>query len=457
MHSYLINRKSVSKISLIIILTLIVAMFQFVSTRGATVYLEYAALALFMFVFIKSSKFELLGIILFLLPSNQYINLGSTSIITILVTLYFFKMIVFNKKLIYIPLLLSGMMLICYCALFGTLGTISIAIKTFLYLFFCLDVFTDPNSTVKQKYIDGIKFLVLGIIASFCISILLQPDIFNVRFSLTGEQSTNTLGILAGFAIGCILMLIQSEHVDIKSAWLYTIFPLAAVGFMTQSRSFIFTILIAVVWCLLFSLVKLNKKINYKFLVLLAGVCVVYFIIMNSNGQWAEVISNALERITNPKNDDISNSRFDIWSYYLNEFTQNKFILFFGKGTYMSSSLMYVAHNLWLEQLYLLGIVGNTIIVLMFGVSIKYIYKKSGIEKLSFYGWLPLVMIFATSFFSHTFIAGADTIRFFLAVVAVGVFAKNPWLIGRSRKQTFSYHNVNRKANELVLKGSKRL
>ena len=77
-------------------------------------------------------------------------------------------------------------------------------------------------------------------------------------------------------------MLIQSEHVDIKSAWLYTIFPLAAVGFMTQSRSFIFTILIAVVWCLLFSLVKLNKKINYKFLVLLAGVCVVYFIIMNS-------------------------------------------------------------------------------------------------------------------------------------------------------------------------------
>lgn len=381
MQSYfIINRKSVSKISLLISLTIIVALFQLVSIRGTAIYFEYVALALFLFVFSKSSKLELLGIVFFMLPSNQFINLGSTSIITILVTLYFFKMIVFNKKLICIPLLLSGIILICYSALFGVLGTISLAIKTYLYLFFCLDIFTESSSTIKQKYIVGIQFLVLGIIVSSCISILLQPDIFNVRFSLTEEQSTNTLGILAGFAIGCILMLIQNEQINIKSTWLYTIIPLAAVGFMTQSRSFIFTIVIAVVWCLFFFLGKLNKKTNFKFLLLFAGVCLLFFIIMNANEQWTEVMNNAFERIIDPRNNDISSGRFDIWSYYLNDIVQNEYILFFGKGTIMSSSLSMVAHNLWLEQLCLFGLVGNTIVLFMYGISIKYICKKRLLE-----------------------------------------------------------------------------
>lgn len=424
MESYLIiNRRFVSKISLLIILTFVVALFQSVSNMGATTYLEYVGLTLLIFVFIKRSKLEILGMILFLLPNNEYINLGSTSIITILVTLYFLRMIVIDKRLIYIPLLLSGMMLICYSVLFGSLGTISIAIKTLLYLFFCLDVFTDPNSKVQQKYIDGVKFLVLGIITSSCISILLQPDIFYGRFSLTEEQSINNLGILAGFAIGCILMLIQSKYVE--RAWLFSLIPLAAVGFLTQSRSFVFTILIAVVWLLVFSLGKLNKKSSYQFLVLLTGICLLGFIILSGNGPWIEVINNALERIMNPQDGDISTGRFDIWSYYLNEFAHNKFILFFGKGVIMSSSLMKLAHNLWLEQLYLFGIVGNTIIILMYGITVKHIYKKAGIKKLSYYGWLPLIMIFASSFFSHTFIAGAGTIRFYLAVVAVGIFAEN--------------------------------
>ncbi|MCR6546202.1 O-antigen ligase family protein [Dehalobacterium formicoaceticum] len=427
MQSYLIkSRKSISKISLIISLTIIVILFQLVSIKGTAIYLEYIALALFMFVFVTSKKFELLCVVLFLLPSNQYINFGNTSIITILVTFYFLRTLIFNIKLIHVPLLLLGMVLIGYTVLFGNFGTISIAIKTFLYLYFCIDVFTEQNSTVKQKYTEGIKFLVIGIIVSSFISVLLQPDVFNIRFSLAQGQSTNTLGILAGFAIGCILMLIQNEHIYIKKAWLFTVVPLAAVGFLTQSRSFIFTILIAIVWCLVYGLSRLNKKQNFRFLMLLVGLCILLNFIINSNGQWAEVINNALDRIINPKNNDISNSRFVIWSYYLNEFSQNNFILIFGKGTLMSSSLTQVAHNLWLEQLYLLGIAGNIIVISMFVVSIKYIYKKTRIKKLSLYGYLPLIMIFASSFFSHTFVAGADTIRFFLAVLAVGVFTKTP-------------------------------
>ena len=63
--------------------------------------------------------------------------------------------------------------------------------------------------------------------------------------------------------------------------------------------------------------------------------CGVFYNNEQQNGQWAEVINNALERIINPKSDDISNSKFDIWSYYLNEFTQNKFILFLVGNIYV--------------------------------------------------------------------------------------------------------------------------
>lgn len=89
-----------------------------------------------------------------------------------------------------------------------------------------------------------------------------------------------------------------------------------------------------------------------------------------------------------PRNGDISNARFGIWSYYINEIVQNKSILLFGKGTIMSSDLNLVAHNLWLEQLYFIGIVGNIIVITMFGVSIKYILKRTVVENFSIYGWL---------------------------------------------------------------------
>jgi uncharacterized membrane protein YoaT (DUF817 family) len=64
-------------------------------------------------------------------------------------------------------------------------------------------------------------------------------------------------------------------------------------------------------------------------------------------------------------------------------------------------------------------------------------------------------MISASSFFSHTFIGDADTIRFFLAVVAVGVFAKNP-MVNRQKTNAF-LQQCKQKSDELVLKGSKRL
>lgn len=424
---FTINRKSVSRISLFIILTFTVAIYQYVSIKGTATYLEYVGLALLIFIFSRSSRVEILGMVMFLLPSNQYINLGSTSIITILVTLFFLKMLVVDKKMIYTPLLLLGMTLICYSALFGALGTISTAIKILLYLFFCLDVFTDTNTNIKQKFTSMVKFLVTGIIIAACFSILFQSDIFSGRFSLTEEQSTNTLGILTGYAIGFILMLTQSKYMGSK--WLYSIIPLTIVGFLTQSRSFIFIAFIALVWCLIFALGKCGRKANIRFLIMSIGIGLLFFIIMSSNEIWAEVINNALERITNPRNDDISNGRFYIWRYYIDEVINNKHILFFGKGIIMSSSLAMLAHNIWLEQLYIYGLVGNTIIILMFWVSIKYIYKKLRFSKLSFYGLLPLTMIFASSFFSHTFIGGSGTITFFLAVIAVGLFSKKPKMV----------------------------
>lgn len=392
--------------------------------------LIYVALGISMMVCIKSSEMELLCATMFLLPNNTYINFGGTSIITIMVTFYFVKAVLFKKTKIYFPLLILSMMLVIYSLFFwftkSNLRPAIEVIKNFLYIFFCLEIFTDTSSSLEDKYINGIRYLVKGLIFSSILSIVINPNpnIFSQRFVLSPDQTPNTIGILSGFAIGCILMITQTNDFKVTKVWSYTMIPLAVIGFMSQSRSFVFPVLIAFVWILFFKDRKLSRKGNYRLLVFLVIGVALYLVLKNMGGNFPEVVSITTDRIINPKGGDISSGRFRLWSHYLNEIKSDGYIFFFGSGSIISPNNTLVAHNMWLEQWYQFGIIGNILIALTFWISISYIRRENGIRKLSLYGFLPLIMFLAASFFSHTFVGSAETIRFFLAIIAIYVFTE---------------------------------
>lgn len=423
---FLPNKKRPSYAMLNTILFLIVLFAQLV-LAGGNKNMIFIILAVSIVLSLKATKMELLCATMFLLPNNQYINFGGISIITIMVTLYFLKAVIFEKAKIHFPLLIFSMLLVSYSLffLFVTRESRIIveAAKNFLFLFFCVDIFADTRSSLVEKYINGVKYLIKGLIFSSVLTMILNPTMLDKRFALSPDQTPNTIGILSGFAIGCVLMITQTKYFKVTKIWLYTIIPLMIIGFWTQSKSFFFSVLIAFTWVMFFRDRKFDLEKKYRLLVVLLIGVVFYLATTNVGGQFSEVISRTMDRIFNPRGGDISTGRFELWNDYLNEIKSDGYIFFFGSGSTMSSNTM-VAHNLWIEQWYSFGAIGNIIIILTFWVSVSCVRKKNSVKKLSLYGFLPSILIFATSFFSHTFVGGADTIRFFLAVIAVYVFAE---------------------------------
>ncbi len=416
-----IKNKKVN-IFLFMILTLIVLLFQLVSI-GRNKYLEYIGFIIMLPLSFLVSKENLLSMIMFLLPNNQYINIGQTSIITIIVTIYLLKAVMINKEKINVAQMFFGILLIIYSMFFYNLGAISFAIKTFIFLFFCDNIFSDKRINKKKIYINGIQSLTLGIIISSLITIIINPYMLDRRFSLTTEQSTNTLAILSIFALANILMMIQNKHFVVGKLWSCLSFLLIVIGILTRSKTFIFGCLIVLIWMLIFSTYKHSEK--SKIIKLLIFIVLLFIITINIKPEFTNLIVNVIDRVINPKHGDISTGRLNIWRAYFNKISTEGFVLLFGSGTNMNQDIGMLPHNLYIEQLYLFGIIGYFLIIPMFIITAKSIYKNNSNLKVSLYGVLPIVLILVISFFTHSFIGGADTITFFLAIVAAGMYIQN--------------------------------
>lgn len=414
-------------------LTVIILLFQLVSI-GWINYLEYIAFFTLIIILLRSTKVEILSVLMFLLPSNQYINIKGTSVITTLVVVYCVKYFLIKKEGIQSSYVLLSILLIAYSLIFHEFSSIAVTVKTIMYLLFCMSTFNTNKKNIKQLFVFSIKFLSLGIIFTSIIAIIINPDMLLGRFSLTAEQSTNTLSMLAIFAVGNILMMIQSKNYQLKNRWFLFSFLLLLIGFLTRSRTFVVGIVLVIVWLISFMLYKNNEK--GKVVKLLIVGAVLFGVVIIIYPDVIEVITSAIERVTNPRHGDLSGGRTEIWKFYINKIRNSEMILLFGTGKNMATNMPtnrdMLPHNLYIEQIHQFGLIGNSLLVLLFSSAVRKIYKVNKELKLSIYGSLPLALMISTSFFTHSFVGGADTIRFIIATVAIGLFSNKKGLYEKS-------------------------
>jgi hypothetical protein len=164
---------------------------------------------------------------------------------------------------------------------------------------------------------------------------------------------------------------------------------IVAFGVQTVSKSFL---LLLVALCLLFMISLLQNKKHKEFVIVFGCLAVlVFFVATNQIG----VFDNLINRIGESFNaGDLTTNRANIWNRYMDYFKENPLSLWFGKGV-GASVLGVVPHNTYIDFLYFYGILGTSIFIFVFGLSLGSLRKN----KKSIVNFIPLVCVLVNFFF----------------------------------------------------------
>ncbi|MGK2237301.1 MAG: hypothetical protein ACI85L_002469 [Pseudomonadota bacterium] len=365
-------------------------------------------LVLGVFLVSAQSREKMFLIILFILPNQRILVFedGGASILIVAILFYIifsFKdnYFLINKSLRSAPFLIS-VVFVFYSFIYfyqtNSIYDLLIAIKFSIGIFFISLLYFE---FYKNKYfiIKSIVFFSIGVIASAAYPIVEQGfgAIFT-RLSSTGA-SPNNLAVLSAFSLVMIYFVIDLIHGFREKLFLYLLFFMVLiVGTLTQSRSFFLSFILIYLY-IIFSFLKGRSFILSIGLLTLSLISFSIFINFLPN-----VFDDINQRIFEPKNGDISNSRFDLWLAYWNSFTLDVYSVFFGYGTdTLTERLGYdqVAHNYLIETLVSYGLFGSILIFLTY-LSIVYNVTKKVRDYILF---LPFIIINVSHFTGHGLIS----------------------------------------------------
>ncbi len=269
-----------------------------------------------------------------------------------------------------------------------------------------------------------------------------QWPVINQRFYLTGSENTNIvnnaqIGFLFYFFALCVLFKFHSSMKIIERIVIITLLiACSIVGFYTGSRTAFFGFLISFgIYLFYYSHIKLNKTYPIIVVCLIIAISFVLLPYVNKSikTRYVKAFEDAKTITRNLMSDDSSTDNVDIrlriWKDALNKFKKNPVL---GSGFGISyhdkiSGMTWVhPHNIILEILTEIGIVGFCIFLILFGLIFAkafLIFKQiSGTDRLTFF-FYPLSLLFffiysslhtdlSTEYFKWYFagiIAGFDT------------------------------------------------
>lgn len=416
---YKINLRS---LMLDIFLILMIALAQF-SIKMDKIYLVYLADVFIIFFAFFCKKEVICSMMLFLLTDNRIFEIKGISIQLFLIIIYLLKFSLrenFNKKLLLMCILFS-----CYCFLYYIYGGLLFAIqgiKLSLIILFLTSFFSDKSFININSYKFIIDVCFKGVVYSIIIAILINPSMLDSgRFSLSSDSNWNLLGIFSGliFSHSFIYYYLSKE----KKYMMFSIIMLVCT-LLTTSRTAFLVIVLSLLWVfLLFN----SKKSDFKKKAILLLLIFIIFILIILNFIHFSYLDKLIDRIIFPRRGDISNGRFTLWTLYLKYLFNHTLILLFGFGTplvngitTLTNSNSFVAHNMYIEQTVMYGLIGNFLIILIYLCSYK-IIKHSFIEtykvnKLNIKFAINIVLIFIVGLFSHLLTSVLVTFELYLGI-----------------------------------------
>lgn len=379
------------------------------------------ALTVSVLVAIKIDQNEFVPFMLLLIAPNRSLTFGPISAPTIIMLIGVLRSLngvtlkISKNFFIYI-LVFFG-----YCVATTGIGESQVlsAFKIVVVLLFIWIYWS--RDEIEKLYVKYVKCCSFGCIISTVIALFFNPSFLSesTRFSISDNGGENVLGIICGVMALHLLCIFLTEKGQEKGSAVMAVF-LIAIGLITGSRSFLMVLGIGVFSIITISFFKLNIKRLGKILILMVFVAGIGILILSTNDFLSEYMDQLVYRINKLATQDISNGRYEIWKQYLALFKQNNIYFWFGNMDLTENGVIYVAHNMLLEQIASIGIIGSFIISALYISTYLHIIRKSK----SYIIWfsekiVPFIGFIIVSFVSHTLLGVPQTIMLYICGMAV--------------------------------------
>ncbi len=389
-------------------------------------------------------KDDYIYIFVSLLSVLRFSTIFDVSVINIITFVYFFRTYVFEneyksereKRRMSKPVVTAGVVFILYSLQYILNGNQAmrmsfIAIKLMFFLLYMVDVFRGmiDRKSAEKKFMNIQVYYVSGVLIAVFTSILINPaySLDATRMSLTAGSGVNQLGISLAFCLVFVTMgMTKVRNFKEWCVLAITALPLLYYCFATQSRTSLVAMIITFAAVLTMGYTQKRARL-WITLMGIASVAVLGGMILFTEGtQIHENIMRTIERFTDPRGNDISNGRFDLWQHYVEVFTSDIRLFFFGGPIEEYGGIQ--AHNMFLEIFALFGVCGAGIVFWMYGV-VFYEIRKSvvslGKGKMRLLGFLPLAVLLITGMASHTLLNTEPTVNFCLGAAMIYFYGEN--------------------------------
>ncbi|WP_335921483.1 O-antigen ligase family protein [Shewanella chilikensis] len=396
----------------------------FITTLALSVYLTgipflsaLLVLAIFMVAVLLPTKYSLATFV-FLLPNQRLIVMseGGASLLNIFLVSMLLKLFFFDKfHLFFKSALLTPFffwLIVCVFSLYYVTITNS-SYDTFLYVKMILFIGLSGMIVFHLRTVEQFTVLLycyaVGIIVSIVLGALLGSDSLSGRIGPI-YSGPNQFVVHASFILSFFSLVAITSKLPL-SAYLL-VFCIVVLGLLTQSRSFLLSILI-----ICFFVGAYTFKGSVKSVVMFVFgffVFMLFFYFLISYTSLGDVFDSTLDRVVNPRQGDISNNRFDLWLAYLFFWLSDFRSILLGFGSYNITERLgvdEVAHNFIIEALVSYGVIGFLLTILF----LRSLWKMSlqGVRRDKIILLLPLLITIQVALTGH----GLMSIVFALQVV----------------------------------------
>jgi O-antigen ligase len=375
-------------------------------------------------VFLLASLFvlpkdNLILLLLFLIPAQRNVvyQEGGTTLLNIFIPLLLVYQLrdsrVWNNSSLIVVTALLVCLSLGLALVHENLLTLILLLKFVLtswVLYIELKGYSEKLELIRSYFIGVAFFLFLSLLTSFESSL--------TRFSGGEYNEPNYVGTIASYCLA-IGILLRGKKLGVKGYYfICAIFILLAAGFFTQSRSFLLSLALVVLFGVIVEFKRRPFMISIV-LVVFVNMAGVLYLKLSEN-----VLFNSISsRVLDPKGGDVSGGRLDLWGYYLNRLVENEYDLLFGVGNDAMNLFGFeqVAHNFFIEDLVTTGAVGVLFIYTFLYFIAKDFYNLGGgIGK-----FLPLFLLLLNSFTLHSFLGIGGLIPLFIGFVILGLKDEN--------------------------------
>lgn len=410
------------KIKILIVVMLYVLLHEITAIESIKIALGVIFVAFLTFYDIDDAFFSLM----FIMCGNEVLDVGSTSIAMIFVAIYSLKKIYVQfvcgyKYRISVPILLSCVSLIIISLVEianESSGQLLNFIKCIFFLFFMCNILEKHRNNLLWLFSTAFRYIAFGINYFGIVSLLSQgvPSL-SVRFTISPEVTINYLAIICAISIVNLvynIFVLEGKKIFVDIILICGCF---IWGLLTQSRSFLLAVAIGI-----FLIFLLSSSFERKIKILL-GITFLVLIVLFVNYLYAtplsDMISNVLNRLSDPSGGDISNGRYDLWKATIDNMNADTRKMLFGAGDYTRIDVTMrdrsiVAHNMFLETWVVFGYIGCALLIVLFYSYIKMFVFKGGFTTNKVVSFVPLIVMGCALFYSHHFIGRGMSLVFIL-------------------------------------------